>query len=378
MSAVDVLIIGAGAAGLAAAYELKQVGITSKIIEKATHIGEPWRKRHDQLCLNTHRNLSNIPGLKMPKSYPAFPSRDQYIAYLEDYIKFLDIPIEFGVSATEIKATPSGEWQVSASQGEIIARHVIVSTGSDHEAYIPDWPNMSEYKGEIIHAGKFCHAKHYKGKSVLMVGAGNSGVDIANHLAREEIKPSWMAVTKNGAWIAPKEILGIAVQPLARFAQGFPPVVLDAGMALISKLLYGNLEKLGLPTPSKGAATRQFEDNQVPSLDDGFIASVKRGLFTFVPEIKSFSEESVELVDGQILQPDAIICATGYRLGLKPLVASLNILNASGFPKYLADTSSSEFPGLWFFGLNTSLYGNFYIRRGESKRLAKKIKQQLA
>jgi len=142
-------------------------------------------------------------------------------------------------------------------------------------------------------------------------------------------------------------------------------------------LVLGDLRKLGLPRPSKGAATRQIEDNQVPSLDDGFIASVKKGLFSFVPEISAFTTEGVELVDGQTLNPDVIICATGYRLGLQELVGTMKVLNIKGVPTFLADESCSAHPGLWFFGLNTSLFGNFYIRRSESKRLAEKIKRQL-
>ncbi|PCI45384.1 MAG: dimethylaniline monooxygenase [Moraxellaceae bacterium] len=373
----DVLIIGAGAAGLAAAYELKQLGISVSLIEKAALIGAPWRGRHEQLCLNTHRDLSNIPGLEMPKSYPIFPTRDQFIRYLEDYIDFLDVPIEFGIEATKIAAQPQGGYVVTTSKGQTEARHVVIATGSDHQPYTPEWPNQAEFKGELIHSGEFRHAKHYRDKSILIVGAGNSGVDIANHLAKESIKPSWMTVRKNGAWIAPKDIFGIPLQPIARFAQGFPPVILDVAMALLERILLGDLRKLGLPRPSKGAATRQIEDNQVPSLDDGFIASVKKGLFSFVPEISAFTTEGVELVDGQTLNPDVIICATGYRLGLQELVGTMKVLNIKGVPTFLADESCSAHPGLWFFGLNTSLFGNFYIRRSESKRLAEKIKRQL-
>ena len=373
----DVLIVGTGAAGLAAAYELKQLGVSVRLIEKATLIGAPWRGRHEQLSLNTHRDLSNIPGLKIPKSYPTFPTRDQFIHYLEDYVDFLNIPIEFGTEATKIAALPQGGYVVTTSSGQMEARHIIIATGSDHRPYTPEWPNLSEFKGELIHSGEFRHAKYYRDKSILIVGAGNSGVDIANHLARENIKRSWMTVRKSGAWIAPKDIFGIPLQPIARFAQGFPPVILDVAMALLERILFGDLRKLGLPKPPKGAATRQFENNQVPSLDDGFIASVKKGLFSFVPEINRFTDQGVELVDGRILNPDVIICATGYRLGLQELVGSMNVLDSKGVPTYLADQSCSAYPGLWFLGQNTSLFGNFYIRRKESKMLAKKIKRQL-
>lgn len=88
--------------------------------------------------------------------------------------------------------------------------------------------------------------------------------------------------------------------------------------------------------------------------------------------------KSVEFVNGKIVKPDAIICATGYRLGLENLLDDVNALDETGFPKFYADSSSPLYPGLWFLGVNTSLFGNFFIRRQESEALARKIKQSLA
>lgn len=372
----EVLIIGAGPAGLAAAYELKQLGIRPRIIDQAEQIGVPWRNRHDQLQLNTHRDLSDLPGLKMPRDYPAFPSRDQFVAYLEQYLAFLDLPIEFGNGAKRIEKDPQGAWRVDTDRETITARHVIIATGSDRDPVVPAWPGREFYRGEIIHAGQFRHARDYAGKSVLLVGPGNSGMDIGNHLVKEAIKPSWLSV-RGGTWVAPKYLLGIPLQPLAVYGRFLPIKALDRLVSLMTRLFYGDLRTYGLPIPTKGAATRNLEENVVPSLDDGFMAALKKGLFKVVPEIRRFTEEHVELVDGTVLQPDAVICATGYRLGLEPLVGHLGVLNTRGFPRYWADQSSPEYPGLWFFGLNTSIFGNFYVRRAESKRLAAHIRDSL-
>ena len=258
------------------------------------------------------------------------------------------------------------ETQLEAIQ----AIHVIISTGSDRRPFIPHWPGKDKYRGV------FRNAKHYVGKSVLLIGSGNSGLDVGNYLAKEAIKAPYMSV-RTGTWIMPKSLFGIPLQPIVIYTQWLPRKPLDFALVWMGRLIYGDLTKLGLPRPSKGPVTRQIEDNQVPSLDDGFIASVKKGLFSFVPDIQSFNEDGVELADGRMLRPDFIICATGYRLGLEDMVGDLGVLNEKGVLKFLADEGLNDFPGLWFFGLNTSIYGNFYAQLGESKRLAEKICGQL-
>lgn len=371
----DVLIVGAGSAGLALAYRLKKLGIIPRIIDAAPQIASSWRGRHDQLTLNTHKSISDIPGMKLPKSYPTYPSRDQYVSYMEDYIRFLAIPIEFNTVAKSIRREGDFQWQVETDKGRIACKHVVVCTGSDKIPHIPDWPGRDKFKGELIHGASFRHAEDYRNKSVLLVGSGNSSVDIGNHLAKETLKPSWFSV-RGSNWIAPKFLLG-PVQPIFSRMQFLPLSVISVAIKLMGKIFYGDLPALGVPEPKEGAGVMFQRRFQVPSLDDGFVAALRSGKFAAVPEIKSLTEDTVELTNGKKIKPDAIICATGYRLGLDHLLEDNNVLDGRGFPKFYADNFSAKYSGLWFLGLNTSLYGNFYIRRQESDQLAKNIKQAL-
>ena len=372
----DVLIIGAGSAGLALAYRLKCLGITPDIIDEAPEIASSWRGRHEQLSLNTHKKISDIPGLKIPAAYPIYPSRDQYVAYMEDCEKFLNIPIKFNTAARSIARNDAGSWLVDNGSESNEYKHVVVCTGSDHTPFIPDWPGKDKFKGELIHGGDFTHAKNYRGKSVLLVGAGNSGVDIGNYLAEEDLKPSWFSV-RGGNWIAPKFLLG-PFQPLLGNFQFLPMSVFDTVFKLLHKVLYRDLPALGLPEPVLGAGQLFTKKRMVPSLDDGFVKALRQNKFLAMPEIKQLTEDSVEFVNGKIVKPDAIICATGYKLGLENILVNIDILDETGFPKYIADSGSPSYPGLWFLGHNTSLFGNFFIRRQESEALARKIKQSLA
>jgi putative flavoprotein involved in K+ transport len=368
----EVLIVGAGPAGLSAAYELKRRGIRPYMIDQASEVAASWRNRHDQLRLNTHRRFSGQPGWPIPKRYGAFPTRDQYVTYLSDYTIHLGLPIHFGVSTIRIERASGRGWDVHTDQGNIHCQHVIIATGSDHLPYLPEWPGREIYQGELIHASQFCHAAHYNDKSVLIVGAGNSGIDIGNYLSDVAIKPSWISV-RSGPTIAPQYIWGVPTHSILVWSRWLPIRIQDFTTTLVSRIFLGDLRKYGMPPPSKGAITRQRDEGVTISIDHGFVAALKAGRFRVVPEISFFSREAVHLSDGRKLEPDAVICATGYRLGLEELVGHLGVLDDQGRPRFFADQASPDFPGLWFFGLNSSIYGNMFIRKAEALRLAQAI-----
>lgn len=372
----DALIVGAGPAGLAAAWELRRHGVRPRVIDQADRTASSWRGRHDQLCLNTHRMLSHQPGRRIPRQTGAYPHRDDYIRYLEDYVEWSGIGIEFGVRAGRVDPEPTAGWRVETGRGPLHSRHVIVATGSDRLPLIPAWPGREDYRGNIIHAGEFRHAHDHVGQRVLLVGAGNSGVDIGNHLAAVDIGPSWVSI-RNGPTIAPQYALGIPLHPLVVAMRWLPLKLQDFSVALVSRLVLGDLTRHGIPPPPKGALTRQVEDGVILAVDSGFVAALKAGRFRAVPPIASFGAERVHLADGSAIEPDVVICATGYRLGLEPLVGHLGVLDGRGRPRFLAERASPAHRGLWFLGQNSSTYGNLNIRRGEARRLARRIAADL-
>jgi hypothetical protein len=159
--------------------------------------------------------------------------------------------------------------------------------------------------------------------------------------------------------------------------RGLPVKVQDATVALLGRILLGDLRKYGLPAPPVGAITRDKRDGVTFGIDNGFVKALRAGRFKIVPEVRSLGQNSVHLADGQTIEPDAVICATGYRPGLEPLVGHLGVLDERGRPRFVADQASSEHPGLWFFGLNTSIYGYLWARKQEAPRLADKIARSL-
>jgi cation diffusion facilitator CzcD-associated flavoprotein CzcO len=371
-----VLIIGAGTAGLTASYELLKRGIQPQIIDEAEVVGSSWRRRHELLRLNTYRPYSSLPGSPIPRSYGVYIRRDDFITYLEEYAENLEQPIRFGVSARNISHNGDEGWLVDTNQGVIGARHVIVATGPERQPYTPKWPGQEKFKGELIHSADFRHADDYIGKKVLIVGASNSGVDIGNHLSNVAIGPSWVSI-RRGPTIVPAYVFGISAHIPLMWLKPLPIKMQDFMVALLARIFLGDLQKYGFPKPPAGAITRDREEGVTFGVDNGFVKALKAGRFTVVPEISTISEQAVHLIDGSTIEPDAVICATGYRPGLESLVGHLDVLNARGKPRFYADQASSDHPGLWFFGLNSSIYGYLYARRHEAPPLAEKIARSL-
>lgn len=370
----DVAIIGAGSSGLAIAWELKQQGISACLIEQADRVAANWRTRHEQLRLNTNRWYSHQPGMRIPARYGLLPTRNDYIAYLEAYARVLGAPIRFGTAVRRLDPMKDQRWWIHTDDETLTTRHVIVATGSERVPVIPEWPGRAEFRGELIHAANFRHSDDYIARRVLLVGVANSAVDIGNYLARVVTGEVWVSA-RSGASIVPLRLFGVPGHTFLVMMEelGLPRAFQDAVVTMLSRILFGDLSRFGLPPPTKGPVAQHRDDGVSVAADNGFVAAVKSGRFKVVPTIESLTHDSVRLTDGRILTPDAIICATGYRPGLEELVGHLDVLDARGAPRRHADQAQDGLPGLWFFGCNASIYGGMNSRRREAKRLARRI-----
>lgn len=371
---VPVLIIGAGASGLALAHELTGQGVRPRIVDAADSAGWRWRARHPQLRLNTHKLLSHLPGRRFGREVAGFPSRDDMVGYLDAYERALGVNVERGVRVERIEKS-TDRWVAESSAGRITARDLVVATGPDSVPTTPGWPGADTFKGRIIHAAEFGAAAAYEGKKLLLVGGGNSSVDLANHLASVDTRQIWMSV-RRGPTVVPQHVMGVPTHLLTPIMRPLPTVAVDAVVRLISRWFCGDLTKHGLPKPDKGALSRVLEDGTSPAIDNGFVRALKSGRIAIVPEVERFEGRLAKLKGGSTLEPDVVICGTGYRPGLEPLVGDLEVLDDSGLPRFSADQSSDVYPGLWFFGFKTALWGNLNERRREARRLAKLIRRR--
>lgn len=366
-----VIIIGAGLNGLAAAHELQQRGIEPLILDGAGQPAEPWRKRHDGLRLNTHRLISHLPGMIIPKAYGSFPRRDDIVEYLQSYEQHFKIKVHRGVRVKRITQL-TGHWILNTSSGDWKAEQVIIATGHERVKVIPDWPGRDGFTGDLFHAADFGSSSQYDGKSVLVVGAGNSGVDVLNHLAKANTSALWVSV-RQGPTILPTRVFGIPLQILAPLMKSLPAKAVDFMMSATERLFLGNLKKYGLSQHPDGVATRLIQEGVAPAFDDGFVRALKAGQVNVLPEVKKFVGEEVIFEDGSSIRPDVVICATGYHPGLKEMVGGLDVLNDSGYPRQSGAVPCRNRYGLWFMGMKPRLPGVFYTSRFEAKALAQAV-----
>lgn len=365
------IVVGAGAAGLAVAHALMNAGVPTAILEKESRLAEPWHRRHRQLHLNTHRDLSSLPGLAYPRGTPAFPHKTVVIRHMNDFRQENRLPVQFGVAVEEI-VFKGDHWALLTSAGLRLARHVVIATGRDRQPFIPEWKGMKGFAGRIIHAADFGDARDYAGRKVLVVGAGNSGFDTLNHLAGINTAAIWLSA-RNGPALLPKRIGKIAVHRLSPLMARLPLRVADAVMAATQRLVFGDLTKFGMPPAPSGGATRLTSDYTAIAADDGAVSAIKAGKIVVVPAIREFARDGVILANGSLIHPDIVIAATGYRTGLEPMVGKLGVLDKKGVPLFNGGQADPKLPGLWFSGMRPSIRGCFANAGIMAKAITKRI-----
>ena len=328
-----------------------------------------WRARHDHLRLNTHRAFSHQPGVRIPRRCGPFPGRDDYAAYLERYAA--GMRIRLGTEVGRIDRADPG-WELDLGEGTVTATHAVVATGPDAEPVMPSWPGMAGFPGTLMHAGQFRNIRDVAGRKVLVVGPGNSGVDLLNHLASSDAAALWLSA-RSGMNITPLRLAGVPMHPVGLAGRYLPLRVQDANLRGLQRLAFGDLSRLGYPRSAVGAFSRAASEGVTVAVDDGFVRALKAGRVTMKPGIDRFEGPQVHFTDGTICVPDVVICATGYRPALTRMVGHLVALDAYGMPPFTGTASSPRHPGLWFFGLDRSIYGNMHIHRRQARRLAQII-----
>lgn len=371
MESHEVVVVGAGSAGLATAVLLQAHGLRPLVLEAGPEPGAAWRGRYDRLRLHTPRLLSGLPGLRIPRKHGRWVRRDDLIEYLRDYAAVHDVDLRTNCRVERIERGPDAAWTLQTSDGALAADHVVVATGYNGAPFVPDWTGRETFTGEFVHSSQYRNPAPYRGKDVLVVGAGNSGAEIAHDVIDGGAARSRISV-RTPPQIVRRATLGIPAQLLGMAIRKLPPHWVDPFTQWQRKVAIPDLTAQGLPRPEHGVRTAFLTTGTVPILDVGIVAAVKSGRVEVVAAVQGFDGADVLLADGSRIQPDVVIAATGFRAGLEPLVGDLDVLGPRGLPT--KTDGEPALPGLWFVGFTPTLGGQ--LREGSIA--ARKVADALA
>ena len=204
---VDILVIGAGQAGLAMGYYLKQSNFNFLLLDSSEQIGDAWRKRYDSLTLFSPRNYSRLPGLSLTGDPEGYPAKDELANYLETYAGTFSLPIRLN---TEVKSLEkiSDKFKVITTKGEFLADRIVVATGPYQKPFIPQIQQHLSNNVFQIHSSKYKNPSQLSSGNVLVIGGGNSGAQIAAELS--QTKKVYLSTGHTIAYL-PREILSRSI-----------------------------------------------------------------------------------------------------------------------------------------------------------------------
>jgi putative flavoprotein involved in K+ transport len=372
-TARPVYVIGGGPGGLAVAYALRAQGIRAVVLEKSDRVGASWRRHYDRLHLHTTRRLSALPGLAMPRRFGRWVSRDDVIRYLEKYAEHHELEIVTGVEVSRVERSPDGTgWLLHATGGrELTGAAVVVATGYNHTPLVPDWPGLTSYTGEVVHAADYRNPTPYAGRDVLVVGVGNTGAEIAVDLVEGGASRVRLSV-RTAPHIVRRSTAGWAAQYTGVLVRRLPVGLVDRLARPMAKLSVPDLSEHGLPRPDTGLYTRVHE-GAIPVQDVGLIDAVRKGKVEVVAAVDGFEKAEALLADGTRITPDTVIAATGYTRSLENLVGHLDVLDARGLPVVNGARTPQNAPGLFFSGFVTPISGTFREVAIDAEKIAKVI-----
>ncbi|KAJ8764244.1 hypothetical protein K2173_005984 [Erythroxylum novogranatense] len=353
------VIIGAGPSGLAVAACLKERGVPFLILEKEDCLGSLWKlKTYDRLQLHLPKEFCQLPHMSFSPDFPTYPTKQQFISYLETYAKYFSIEPMFRQKVqSAIYDATLRFWRVQTNESEFICRWLIVATGENAEEVVPDIAGISEFKGKLLHTSRYKDGADAKGSKVLVVGCGNSGMEVSLDLCNNGAQV-FLSV-RNKLHILPRDILGRSTFALSMWLLNwFPVKMVDWFLLRCSQVILGDTIRTGIRRPEIGPLELKNSVGKTPVLDVGAFAKIKSGDIKVVPGVKRFLTTGAEFADGQVEEFDLIITATGYRSNAKSWLKEDSFFSdEDGFPR-------NSFPNNWKG--KDGLYSVGFSRRGLS------------
>lgn len=314
MTTPDLVIVGGGQAGLATAHTARGLGLRPLVLDASERPGGSWPSYYDSLTLFSPARFSSLPGMPFPGDPDRYPRRDEVVAYLAAYAEALDAEIRHGHRVDHVTRRDD-RFVVSTTDGATVDTPlVIAASGGFGNPYRPDLPGLDTFAGVVVHSSRYRTPEPFAGRRVVVVGGGNSAIQIATELAQV----AHVTITTRGRlrWQRQRQ-------------------------RILGRDFHWWLDRTGLDTSPLGP---RLVKGSVPAIDDGrYRAAVKSGRPDHRPLFTRIDGDRLLWTDSTRERVDALILATGYR-------PDLGYLNVLGQPAHRGGVSA-EVPGLGFVGL---------------------------
>ncbi len=313
-------VIGAGVSGLTAVKALGDWGIPHTCFEASDDIGGNWyfqnpngrSSAYRSLHIDTSKNAISFQDFPMDERYPDFPHHSEIKQFLGEYADRFGLRerIRFNAPVEHAERLPDGGWQISTPAGSDERFDVLLVCNGHH--WDPSYPEFpGQFDGETLHSHHYIDPKDpldLTGKRVLVVGIGNSAVDITSELARKGVAERVFISTRSGAWVVPKYAFGRPIDQLVKTNPRLPLGLQRRMGAILQRLVSGRMEDFGLPTPN-----HQFLQAH-PTVSSELLLRLGSGDAVAKANVSELLGDRVRFEDGSVEQVDAIVYATGYRI----------------------------------------------------------------
>lgn len=375
-----VCVIGAGAAGLAAVKNLLEHGFEVDCYERETGVGGAWNWRHDRSPVYASAHLisskpfSQYPDFPMPDDWPDYPHHSALLSYLERYADHFDLRrhIWFGTEVVRVAPAGGDRWDVtthSTGRGgdERTTRYaaVVVANGHNWSPKMPAYDGLADFAGTVLHASAYKDPAQVRGRRVLVVGAGNTGCDIAVEAAQQAAS-CWHS-TRRGYWYIPKYVLGRPADQVndLTLALRLPLWLRQWLFHRLLRFSVGDLTRFGLPQPDH----KVYETH--PTANSQLVYHIGHGRITPVPDIARFHRYGVELTDGRTIEPEVVVLATGYLPRFEFLAPELLDTDEHGRPRLHLHAFPRSQPTLSVVGLLQPDSGLFTLMHWQAVAVAR-------
>lgn len=351
---MKIAIIGAGASGIAAARILLEYQIDFVCYEKGSQIGGNWRLDNDNglssaypsLHINTNRYSMAYSDFPMPEDYPMFPHHSHIIRYFESYVRHFGISpyIRFNSEVINLSRTVEGRWQIETATDTATYDAVIVANGHHWDPRWPAPPFPGNFDGLSIHSHDYRNPDLLAHKNILIVGFGNSAVDIACEAARLHSGQVYIS-TRSGAYIVPNWIGSKPFDSLANpYTSRLPLFLQRLFLKTALKIARGDQKKFGIPEPSRPILQEH------PTVSQDLLYLAARGLIHIKPHIKELQGRQVCFEDDSTAHIDLIIYCTGYKISFPFCKEAQLIAGENNELRLYKKIVHPDLQGLFFLG----------------------------